>query len=123
MRVCGGAVAAESKRWLERKGLRLNETKTRVVDFENEIFEFLGFRLARRKARSGRSYPHCEPSPKSCGRLREAIRDETTRSTLWKAPEEVLARVNRRVGDGSDTSITPIAHGCSTICSGNSGSA
>jgi hypothetical protein len=27
----------------------------------------------------------------------EAIREETTRSTLWKNPEEVFIRVNRRV--------------------------
>jgi group II intron reverse transcriptase/maturase len=85
------------KTWLERKGLKLNEKKTRIVDFEKESFEFLGFRLGWRKARSGRSYPHCEPSPKSCGKLREAIREETTRSTHWKEPEEVFARVNRRV--------------------------
>jgi len=67
------------------------------VDFEKESFEFLGFRLAWRKGRSGKSYPHCEPSPKSCSKLREVIREETTRSTQWKAPEEVIARVNMRV--------------------------
>ena len=50
-----------------------------------------------RKASSGRSYPHCEPSPKSCGKLREVIREETTRSTMWKEPEAVFARVNMRV--------------------------
>ena len=85
------------KIWLERRGLKLNEKKTRIVDFEKESIEFLGFRLAWRKARSGKSYPHCEPSAKSCGKLREAIREETTRSTQWKEPEEVIARVNQRV--------------------------
>lgn len=85
------------KSWLEKRGLKLNEKKTRIADFEKESIEFLGFRLAWRKARSGRSYPHCEPSPKSCGKLREAIREETARSTQWKEPEEVMARVNRRV--------------------------
>jgi len=34
------------KRWLENKGLKLNEKKTRIVDFEKENFEFLGFRLS-----------------------------------------------------------------------------
>ena len=53
------------KGWLEKRGLKLNEKKTRIVDFEKESFEFLGFRLAWRKGRSGKSYPHCEPSPKS----------------------------------------------------------
>jgi group II intron reverse transcriptase/maturase len=93
----GAAMHGRRKSWLEKRGLKLNEKKTRIVDFEKESFEFLGFRLAWRKARSGRHYPHCEPSPKSCGKLREAIREETARSTMWKEPEEVIARVNRRV--------------------------
>jgi len=41
--------------------------------------------------------PHCEPSPKSCGKLREAIREETARGTQWKESEEVIARINMRV--------------------------
>jgi hypothetical protein len=85
------------KSWLERRGLKLNEEKTRIVDFEKESLEFLGFRLMWRKAKSGKSYPHCEPSPKSCNKLREAIREKTTRSTQWKEPEEVIARINVRV--------------------------
>ena len=93
----GTAMHGRLKSWLEKRGLKLNEKKTRIVDFEKESLEFLGFRLAWRKARSGRHYPHCEPSPKSCGKLREAIREETARSTMWKEPDEVIARVNRRV--------------------------
>lgn len=83
--------------WLEGRGLKLNEKKTRIVDFNRESFEFLGFRLQWRVARSGRYYPHTEPSPKSCGKLNEAVREETTRATLWKEPEEVIRRVNCRV--------------------------
>lgn len=93
----GAEMHGRLRNWLERRGLKLNEKKTRIVDFEKESFEFLGFQLAWRKGRSGKSYPHCEPSPKSCGKLREAIREETTRSTQWKEPEEVIARVNVRV--------------------------
>ena len=85
------------KHWLERRGLRLNEKKSRIVDFEKESFEFLGFQLSWRKARSGRNYPHCEPSAKSCRQLRAAIRDETARSTLWKDPENLITRINVRV--------------------------
>ena len=92
----------------------------------------LGFRLAWRKARSGKSYPHCEPSPKSCGKLREAIREETTRSSLWKQPEEVIARVNRRVRGWigypfgrlrATASTTPKARPCSARCNGRCESA
>ena len=86
------------KQWLEVHGLKLNEEKTRVVEFTQESFEFLGFRLSRRKGRSGKYYPHTEPSPKSCNKLREAIRQETIRSTLWKESEKVFTRVNQRVG-------------------------
>lgn len=85
------------KSWLERRELKLNEKKTRIVDFEKESLEFLGFRLVWRKARSGKSYPRCEPSPKSCAKLRMAIREETTRSTLGKDVKEVITRINRRV--------------------------
>lgn len=99
--LCRKGQGAEMKRrlesWLERRKLRLNEKKTRIVDFDHESFEFLGFRLAWRKARSGKSYPHCEPSAKSCNKLREAIREQTGRDTLWKSPKEVFAAVNRRL--------------------------
>ena len=99
--LCRKEQGAEMKRrlasWLERRKLRLNEKKTRIVDFDRESFEFLGFRLNRRRARSGNHYPHCEPSAKSCNKLREAIREQTGRDTLWKSPKEVFAAVNRRL--------------------------
>jgi group II intron reverse transcriptase/maturase len=85
------------ERWLESRGLKLNEKKTRVVDFERESFEFLGFRLLWRKSQKGRNYPHVEPSPKSCSKLRDALREETARHTLLRQPEEVIRRINRRV--------------------------
>ena len=83
--------------WLERRQLRLNGEKTRVVDFNRESFDFLGFRLSWRRARSGKNYPHVEPSPKSCAKLRDAIREETAWSTQWRSSGEVTARINRRV--------------------------
>ena len=48
-------------------------------------------------ARSGRYYPHVEPSPKSCSKLQEGIREATERSTYWKEPRKVFAQVNRQV--------------------------
>ncbi len=59
----GAAMHGRLKSWLEKRGLKLNEKKTRIVDFEKESFEFLGFRLAWRKARSGR-----RPPGAPCGR-------------------------------------------------------
>ena len=85
------------KSWLERRGLKLNEKKTHIVDFQRESFEFLGYRLQWRMARSGRYYPHVEPSSKSCRKLQEGIREATERSTYWKEPGKVFAQVNRQV--------------------------
>ena len=85
------------KEWLERRKLKLNEEKTQIVDFTEESFEFLGFRISPRKSPRGRRYPHIEPSPESCKKMRAAIREETTRSTLWKEPAEVFTIVNQRM--------------------------
>lgn len=93
----GSEVYRRLKLWLERRKLKLNEEKTRVVNFEEDGLEFLGFRLSWRKGSSGRNYPHCEPSAKSAHKLREAVREETARDTLWKEPEEVIRRINQRM--------------------------
>ena len=97
--LCRKGQGQEMKRrlehWLRKRKLTLNEKKTRVVDFEKESFEFLGFRLSWRISQRGKRYPHCEPSPESCGDLRKALREETRRSTLWKPPEVVFVRVNQ----------------------------
>lgn len=86
------------KQWLERRDLKLNEGKTRIVDFQQEHLEFLGFRMSWRKSPKGKYYPHTEPSPKSCQKMREAIRMETRRNTLNKDEKEVFGRVNQRLG-------------------------
>ena len=65
-----------------------------------------------RKRGSGRNYPHCELSAKSAHKLREAVREETARDTLWKEPEEVIRRINQRmrgwagyIHDGNSTRV------------------
>ena len=93
----GAEVYRRLKLWLERRKLKLNEEKTRVVNFEEDELEFLGFQLSWRKGRSGRKSPHCEPSAKSAHKLREAVREDTARDTLWKQPEEVIQRINQRM--------------------------
>jgi len=51
---------------LERLELRLNPAKTKVVDAQQASFDFLGFSLHRRRSRkSGKYYPHVEPSKRS----------------------------------------------------------
>ncbi len=82
-------------RWLEAKGLTLSESKTRIVNFREEAFHFLGFQLSWRRGRSGRHYPHVEPSAKSQAHLREAIRDELNHWTHWRAVGDAVERVNQ----------------------------
>jgi RNA-directed DNA polymerase len=52
----GGEVRQRIKRWLEAKGLKLNETKTRMVDIRQEGINFLGFNLTWRQSLKGRRY-------------------------------------------------------------------
>ena len=94
----GAEVYRRLKLWLERRKLKLNEEKTRVVNFEEDGLEFLGFQLSWRKGRSGRKYPHCEPSAKSAHKLREAVREGGNCAChVLEAPEEVIRRINQRM--------------------------
>jgi len=94
----GDRMRGRLKRYLENKGLKLNEEKTCLIDTRRERLEFLGFSINRRKSwRSGRGYIHVEPSRKAQERLRENLRGELNRSTRWRNAREVVGRVNRKL--------------------------
>lgn len=94
----GQELKARLERWLNARGLVLNEKKTRLVNAYQTGFKFLGFALNwRRGLRSGRGYPHVEPHPKSLKKLRETIREILNRGTLNRPVEERIARLNRRL--------------------------
>jgi hypothetical protein len=77
------------------RGLKLNETKTQLVN-RREGFDFLGFGVRwPRSRRTGREYPPVEPSPRSPQRLREAVRAKRNPWTLWPRLPEAVAGVNR----------------------------
>jgi RNA-directed DNA polymerase len=60
---------------LEKLDLTLNAQKTREVDARADGFDFLGFRLAwRTSRRSGKGYPHVEPSKRAEQRIKAASR-------------------------------------------------
>ncbi|MFZ5495906.1 MAG: reverse transcriptase domain-containing protein [Verrucomicrobiota bacterium] len=44
----GAGLQTRLKRWLEARGLKLNEKKTRLVDTRVEAIEFLGFAVSWR---------------------------------------------------------------------------
>lgn len=94
----GQGLLERLKRWLEARRLKLNESKTRLLHTQQESFKFLGFRLVMRKGlRTGRAYPHCEPHPKSCQKLRESLRRKLNHWTLHEPEEEMIKSVNRTV--------------------------
>jgi len=86
------------KRWLTHRGLKLNETKTRLVDLRREGIKFLGFEIMGRQAtHSKKWYPHVEPHPKSLKKLRDKIREKLNRGTLGRGLEEVIPELNRQL--------------------------
>ncbi len=93
----GPELQTRLKRWLERNGLTLNETKTRRLDVRDEGFKFLGFGVSWRRGKSGRNYPHMEPHPKSQKKLRDKLREKLNHWTLWRSVEEVIPEVNRQL--------------------------
>jgi len=91
----GPTLRERLNRWLQAKGLRLNETKTRIVNFRQEGFRFLGFQLSWRSARNGGYYPHVEPTAQSQQRLRDKVRETLSYWNNWREASEVVNRVNR----------------------------
>jgi len=92
----GPALRERLARWLKVKGLSLNEAKTRIVNFREEGFNFLGFSVSWRRGKSRRYYyPHVEPSAQSQQRVRDAIRDELNHWTHWRGVKPAVERVNQ----------------------------
>jgi hypothetical protein len=88
---------------LERLGLTLNEAKTKIVNANQECFDFLGFSIRMGKSRnSGNLYPHVQPSKKSLqaikDRVNELMRRERTIISLECVVNDVNASVRGWVG-------------------------
>jgi RNA-directed DNA polymerase len=94
----GTEVKARTIKWLSARGLKLNEEKTRLVNARRDAFSFVGFTLTWRAShRTGRRYPHVEPSQKSQHKLRAAVRPWLMRWNTWQNTAEVVTAVNQRV--------------------------
>ena len=76
--------------------LRLNETKTSIVDAHKECFDFLGFSFRLRQSRkSGKLYPHVEPSKRSVKRVKDRIKALTDRRRTPIPLTDLVVEVNR----------------------------
>jgi len=60
------------QQWTAEAGLQLHPEKTKIVDTQTDVFDFLGYRFQR-----GRRYPR----PKSLQKLKDAIRAKTKRTS------------------------------------------
>ena len=80
---------------LDRLGLTLNETKTRIVDARQESFNFLGFAIRVSKGlKSGKSYPHVCPAPKSLVKIKDRITQLTARERTPIPLEDIVGSMN-----------------------------
>ena len=94
----GAALYQRLKAYLQRKGLKLNAAKTRVLDVRKESFRFLGFEVSwRQSAQTRRYYAHVRPGPKSERELREKVRGELNHWTHYRSCTEAIRSVNRVV--------------------------
>ncbi|MBW6511449.1 MAG: group II intron reverse transcriptase/maturase [Desulfuromonadaceae bacterium] len=83
---------------LERLQLTLNETKTNVVNAFEGKFDFLGFTIWMGKSRkSGKMYPHVQPSKKSEQKVKDRITALTKRERTIMPLEWVVNEVNAMV--------------------------
>ena len=91
----GAELVKRLRRWLEARGLKLNEEKTRRVHCRKG-FNFLGFTVRwQRSRRSGYWYTHIEPSAKSQQRLREKVRSQLNHWTLHRNIPEAMSELNK----------------------------
>lgn len=96
--LCAGKVdapLATVRQVLDRLGLTLNETKTRIVDARQGSFNFLGFAIrVSQGLKTGKSYPHVCPAPKSLVKIKERITQLTARERTPIPMEDIVGSMN-----------------------------
>ena len=76
-----------AKSIIESLGLEVAMNKTKVVDFKNDDFDFLGFHFNHWKtSKKGNDYYSIVPTEKSIKTFKKAIKDKTQRT--WTKPKE-----------------------------------
>lgn len=82
------------KETLKGMGLKVNESKTRVLDARKETFDFLGFSFRQcRNPRTGKWFPLTKPSRKAQKSLRRKLKALTSRG-VQKKVSEVVQEIN-----------------------------
>jgi group II intron reverse transcriptase/maturase len=83
------------ERILKRLKLKLHPQKTRIVDMNEEGFEFLGFRFRKHpNKRTKKLVPLVWPSTKSMSKVRQKVKEWTGRRMLTLPVEEIVKHLN-----------------------------
>jgi group II intron reverse transcriptase/maturase len=83
---------------LTKLELTLNEAKTKIVDSRKESFSFLGFMIGMRKSRrTGKRYPHVQPSKKSVQTIKDRVTQLTGRERTVMPMDWIVKEVNATV--------------------------
>jgi RNA-directed DNA polymerase len=81
---------------VQRLGLKLNETKTHIVDAKQTHFNFLGFSIRMsRGMRTGKPYPNVSPSEAAMKKIRAKLTVLTGRNLTAIPLDEVVGVMNR----------------------------
>ncbi len=91
----GSGMKERLARWLQSRGLALNETKTRVLQSCESGFDFLGFSFRWQQSKKGTMYVHTEPSSAAEQALRDRVRALTRRTTTWRATGQTVREINQ----------------------------
>jgi RNA-directed DNA polymerase len=92
----GNAEAAMTRmaKLMERLGLEVNTTKTRIARLPEEQFDFLGYTVGRFHGKDGRPYFGTRPSRKAVKSLLRRIHERTTRQWYPDEPASTVARIS-----------------------------
>ena len=91
----GSEMKERLARWLQSRGLALNEAKTQVLHSHERGFQFLGFSFRWQQSKKGTPYVHTEPSPAAEQALRDRVRELTGRHTTWKETGKAVREINQ----------------------------
>lgn len=90
-----GAAAMRGMRHLmQRIGLTVNETKTRLVNIPEGTITFLGYEIGRFYGKGGLPYIGTRPSKKAIKRALKKVHDETSSRWNYTSPEERVGEIN-----------------------------
>nr|WP_276511629.1 reverse transcriptase domain-containing protein [Bradyrhizobium yuanmingense] len=80
---------------MNRLGLEVNETKTRLARVPEDSVTFLGYTIGRFYGKGGQAFLGTRPFKKAVRRLLKQIHDRTTRQWYPDTPENTVAVINR----------------------------